>query len=436
MQNDHTKQENETRILVFDCWLPGFLYIKHMADIENISLTFVHNSESQLGQPAKEYEDFKANLSPPFWVKDFKSYNKDFKCLFETVKPHVVLVLSMHYVECRSALMFAKDFNVLRAYIPHGIFLLDRGKLITSRPTITSSIKRIIQKIPRAFYYTNLFWSSHFQRNPTKRGSFLNSLGCFRELLFQYSNWQFSPSETTLNYYADLVDVAIVYDKSIESHYRINSGSIFSNADFIISGTLDAGKILQELHSYDKSSSSILDSQRSAPVAYYISSPYPEDFSVDKAKLLANQLNKLKTVLKSSGYENLVYRPHPGEPNWFSEMVCALNDIERDTTLEVNGLIRSDLICGTSSSLLYIAIKLSKPIITVKSTRFKMDEPYYEPLISYPRITFDLDFDIESLLKNHEKTLRDTLIKHPTNIKPTLSDPVDELLKFVKRPHH
>ena len=152
---------SKIRILVFDCWLPGFLYIKELANIKGVSILFVHNSESQLGQPAQEYQDFKRRIPIPDWVKDFSDYKKSFKSLFDSFKPDMVLVTSMHYVEHRSALLFAKKNNIFSAFIPHGIFKVDHGKV----PVITNAnnqtkLSQIFNKIPRVIYYSNFF---HFQ---------------------------------------------------------------------------------------------------------------------------------------------------------------------------------------------------------------------------------------------------------------------------------
>lgn len=429
MTTNHSLKNKRIRILVFDCWLPGFLYIRDLAEMEGVSLTYVHNSESQLGQPAKEYRDFKTRLQPPAWVKDFNEFNKDFRRLFEEINPDIVLVTSMHYVEHRSALLFAREYGVLRAFIPHGIFQLHRSENFDLPEKRRDIATHILEKLPRAYYYTNLFWSSHFQRRPIGRGTFRNALICFFDLLLCYSDWQWRPAKRVQRYYANLLNVALVYDRSLETYYLKNSGDIFNNTKFIVSGTLDSGKLLRSI----RGKPSLLQSSTSTvPFAYYISSPYPEFFTEDGAAVLASILKTLKSVVISAGCSQLVYRPHPGEPGWFVDLVCAVAGLKRDTDPGIEGLIRANLICGTSSSLLYNAILLEKPIVLLTSGKVRLDLPYYEPLISYPKTTIDLDLKPEFLIENHGATISASMANKGKVSEVLVADPLETLIEYCR----
>jgi hypothetical protein len=423
-------KSSEIRILVFDCWLPGFLYIRDLAEMEGISLTYVHNSESQLGQPSKEYKDFKTRLHPPVWVKDFGEYNRNFRCLFDIVKPHIVLVTSMHYVEHRSALLFAKEYNVLRVFIPHGIFQLDRRNIYTPTNTKGGRISRLFQKLPRALYYTNLFWNSHFQRSPRDRGTFQQAWFCFLDLLFSYSDWQWTPARKVQSYYSDLLNWVIAYDESLKTFYSENSSGIFKNTKYCISGTLDTGKLLRAISIKPELIQSTI---KTKPIAYYVSSPYPEYFSENGAAILAALLKKLKSVVISAGCSKLVYRGHPGEPGWFVDLVCELGGLQKDSAPGIEGLIEADLICGTSSSLMYNAILLEKPIVIISSAKIKLDSPYYEPLISYSKITLDLDLEEAVLIESNNSLINRQLIDRKPIRTDLLSDPLEKLINIYRQ---
>lgn len=427
MISNFSNKSSDTRILVFDCWLPGFLYIKELAGMDRVSLIYVHNSESQMGQPAREYRDFKARLNVPIWVKDFSEFNKDFRRLFEEVKPDIVLVTSMHYVEHRAALHFAKEYGVLRAFIPHGIFQLNHNIQFASGATNKSLMEIILDKAPRALYYFNLFWMCHFQRNPSSRGTLWGALSCFYNLLRHYSNWQWRPAVNVQQYYSDLLDVALVYDPSLKDFYLENSREMFKNADFIITGTLDSGKLLREI----KSKPSLLQANiNSSSHAYFVSSPYPEYFTEQGAAALAELLSRLKTVVASAGCQQLIYRAHPGEPGWFVDKVCTLAELVRDTEPGTEGLIRAALICGTSSSLLYNAILLRKPLVVVASRKIRFDAPYYEPLISYPKIVIDLDSNSEALIREHSAAISAAITLKDDMAEILAMDPLESLLEY------
>lgn len=427
MVNNFSSKKSDTRILVFDCWLPGFLYIKELAAMGHVSLIYVHNSESQMGQPAREYKDFKGRLNVPIWVKDFSEFNKDFRCLFEEVKPDIVLVTSMHYVEHRAALHFAKEYGVLRAFIPHGIFQLNNNVQFESGAKNKNLMEVILDKAPRALYYFNLFWRCHFQRNPSSRGTLWGAFSCFYNLLLHYSDWQWRPAVNVQQYYSDLLDVALVYDRSLKDFYLENSREIFKNTDFIITGTLDSGKLLREI----KSKPRLLQANKnSSAQAYFVSSPYPEYFTERGAAALAELLRRLKTVVASAGCQQLIYRAHPGEPGWFVDKVCTLAELVRDTEPGTEGLIRAALICGTSSSLLYNAVLLRKPLVVVASNKIRLDAPYYEPLISYPKIVINLDSDLDGLIMEHSAAISAIIALQDEVVSVQATDPLVSLLEY------
>lgn len=419
------KRSEPIRILVFDCWLPGFQYVRHLADTPGVSITFIHNSKRQLGLPAQEYKDFKESLSPPDWVKDFTEYGHRFETMFDVEKPDVILVLSMHYLECRSALLFATDKGVFRAFIPHGIFLLDRNAISASPTSLLGKLKRLVQKFPRALYYARLFWSAHYQIAPEQRCNLWKSLSCCKNMLFSYSDWQWTPPKVVQSYYSEILDLAIVHDKGVVDYFKSNLGSIVERTEFVVSGTLDSGKILAALSA---ERASTIHASEDTPFAYYISSPYPEDFTTKGAMILGELMRKLQMVLRHVGCDRLIYRPHPGEPNWFVVQVCESKAIEVDWSRDMTGVIHSSLVCGTSSSLLYNAISISKPVVTVSSQRFKMDSPYYEPLKSYPRIALDLDLDLDTLINKNGVALREAFEGRVAVSNPMISDPISVLL--------
>jgi hypothetical protein len=166
--------------------------------------------------------------------------------------------------------------------------------------------------------------------------------------------------------------------------------------------------------------------------AYYISSPYPEFFTKDAADILASLLKTLKAIVISAGCSQLVYRAHPGEPGWFVDLVCALAGLERDTAPGIESLIKAKLICGTSSSLLYNAILLEKSIIILSSNKIKLDSPYYEPLISYPKTTIDLDLEVDFLVENYGRSINASMAGGKKFPKVLVSDPIESLIVYHK----
>lgn len=416
-------------ILVFDCWLPGFSYIKELADYAEISLVFVHTSSLQIGDPAKEYEAFKQQFNVPGWVHDFSEYRYDFRELFERVKPEAVLVLSLHHIESRTALMFAKEFGIQTYLVPHGIFYL-----FEERPTDNATknninfVSFIISKLPRVVYYTKFFWKFHIQRMRygASRTRGMVALRCYVELISRYFYWQWRPSRSVQSYYDALIGDMIIYDNALHNYYGLHYGQMVQGARVAISGTLDMGRVARHLRSRNASEGPRWPGR----CAYYISSPYTEYFTRENTAIYADVVRKLRDFVVAAGYDTFVYRPHPGEPAEFTRNVCELAGAHIDYERDLAGLVDSELICGTGSSLLYCAVVLRKPIVILDTQRLKVDLPYYEPLTSYPTILFDADAqdNSASLEVLSTRTMKSELVDISD-----IRDPLTDLVGMITR---
>ncbi|MDF2384363.1 hypothetical protein JMG10_23025 [Nostoc ellipsosporum NOK] len=399
-----TGQENaRTRtILAFDCWLPGFTYVAELANEPGISLVFVHTSSMQTGEPAKEYESFRKQYDAPSWVHDFSEFGYDFQSMFERIKPDALLVTSLHHIEDRTALCYATSRNVPTYFIPHGIFLLqDSPQPVESKKkSLAGKFSAFLSKLPRAGYYTRFFWKFHFQmiRNGSRKNDLGKALRVYRSLIGDYQSWQWQPNAAVQQYYARSIDTLILYDASIASYFEKKFGAITTGARIVESGTLDVTRLLRQLRNAPPARRATGHKGQ----AYFISSPYPEYFSnPESRKACAEILTRLADLVRETGFDGLVYRPHPGEPAEFTAEICQASGARIDTRRDFTGLVEADLIIGTSSSLLYSAVLLRKPIAIWSTGRLKIDPPYYEPLISYPKIAIDADKprDVEAIAK-------------------------------------
>lgn len=413
-------------ILVFDCWLPGFTYIKEIVSrTDAINVVFVHTSSLQTGAPAREYRDFKKKFPPLDWVCDFSEFGYDFKVLFDRVKPDALLVMSLHHIEDRTALLYAKSCGVPSYFIPHGIFLLRDAPPTANDPkAFGAKIRRLLSKLPRIAYYTRFFWRFHFafRRQGVISTRFQPALAAYRALIVDYFRWQWRPGKETQDYYAGVIDNLIIYDASLESYYHNNYGRIVDGARFVASGTLDVTQLVRYLQCYPDA---VPSEKRDA---YFISSPYPEYFDEPHASICKDVVRRLRDLVRAAGYHRMIYRPHPGETAEFTHFICADMDIDIDTAGGVAGLVASELICGTSSSLLYIAVILEKKILILESQRIKVDAPYYEPLISYPAVLFDAD------INQDDEALAGLLAQTKRTCKPAvdkLKDPVSDFITLL-----
>jgi len=378
-------------VLIFDCWLPGFTYVKDIVSRNDVvKVVFVHTSSMQTGAPAREYKDFKKKFPALDWVHDFSEFSYDFKTLFDRIKPDALLVMSLHHIEDRTALLYAKSRRVPSYFIPHGIFLLRDSPPAENTPKgLGAKIQRFVDKLPRVAYYTRFFWRFHsaFRRESVIATRLGPAIATYRALISGYFQWQWRPDAVTQAYYAGMIDNLIVYHAGLEDYYRENYGRLVEGSRFVASGTLDVAKLVSHLQNHPDFG---LSDRRTA---YFISSPYPEYFDEPNASICKEIVRRLRDLVLAAGYERLVYRPHPGETAEFTRFICADLDIEIDAAGGVGGLVTSELICSTSSSLLYIAIVLNKKILVLDSKRIRVDTPYYEPLISYPKVEFNADLD-------------------------------------------
>ncbi|NIJ63650.1 hypothetical protein FHR20_000581 [Sphingomonas leidyi] len=391
-ETGHEKALTKT-ILVFDCWLPGFTYVAELANEPGISLVFVHTSSMQTGEPAKEYRSFRKQYDAPSWVHDFSEFDYDFKRLFEQIRPDALLVTSLHHIEDRTALRFAKSRNVPTYFIPHGIFLLRDSPPPAEgikKKGIPGKLATLFSKLPRVAYYTRFFWKFHFQmvRSGSRKNDFRRALQVYRTLIADYFSWQWHPNEAVQQYYRASIDTLILYDASIADYFEANFGAITSGATVVESGTLDVTRLLRQLHDTPHTRRT----RQGKGQAYFISSPYPEYFSDrDSRRACAEILARLAALVREAGFDNLIYRPHPGEPAEFTAEISRASGAEIDTNRSFTRLVEANLVIGTSSSLLYSAVLLRKPIAIWTTRRIKIDLPYYEPLISYPKIAIDAD---------------------------------------------
>lgn len=414
-------------ILIFDCWLPGFTYIKELAEEPGVKVIFVHTSSLQLGPPAREYKAFRAQLDTPEWVYDFSDFDYDFDTLLSRVKPDALLVMSLHHLEARTALLFASLRGIPTHFIPHGIFLVgDRENKTEKHSRALQKISKYIFKLPRVVYYSKFFWKYHAQmiNRGLIRIDFKHTFKVYIELLTRYFHWQWLPSSLVQNYYKNSIGHLILYDSTIADYYRSNYGEIVAEANFIDSGTLDMTRIIRQI----RRDPTMLTKQVSGKYAYLISSPYPDFFTGPNKTVYADIVRKLRIMVQSCGFDGLMYRPHPGEPAEFVKQICIAAGTEVDPKKDFSNLVNAAAVCGTSSTLLYCAVLLKKPIIIWDSKRLKVDPPYYEPLRSYPTIPFnaDVEFDREALsaVRSVRETGNDIDFAE-------LGDPIADMLEVV-----
>lgn len=413
-------------ILVFDCWLPGFTYVKDLAHYaEDVRVVFVHTSSLQTGAPAREYRDFKRKFDIPEWVHDFSDFTYDFDRLIESVKPDALLVLSLHHLEARTALLFAKQNGIPSYFIPHGIFLFRDDPSEGRRPPGPyAKIANAFSKLPRIWYYSSFFWRFHFALRREGQRPFALAVRCYLNLIRRYYVWQWKPTAETQQYYADAIDQLIVYDNTLKDYYDRFYGAIVGQSEFLLSGTLDMARLVRHFKEAGSTPPA------STKEAYYISSPYPDYFTDANATIYAGLVGKLKKLVEDAGYDRLVYRPHPGEPADFTTKICSDAGVELDRSSDIGKLIAAQAVCGTSSSLLYAAVVLKKTIVILDTQQLKVDAPYYEPLISYPKVSFNADLDedphaLADLQASFDRENAETDLSQ-------LRDPISDLVGLVR----
>lgn len=388
------KKRGKIKILIFDCWLPGYTYVEDLKEkFSSVSVIFIHTSSLQMGSPAREYKAFKARFNIPDWVHDFSEFGYNFERLFKEVGPDAVLILSLHHLESRTAAYFAKNYNIPTCFIPHGIFFIGKSPYFIS--SADNNIRKILYaflKIQRALYYTRFFWKFHFQAIAVgvRKLQLITAAISYFKMMTRYFYWQWWPSKITQKYYKNIIDYMILYDSFIESHYKNEYGAMVEKSKFIRSGTLDLGRISRYFSKYRAENSDNVSLK--GRYAYHISSPSPKWFySEESISIYGDIVGNLRNFVLLAGYDDLIYRPHPGEPDDFTRKVCALAGVQLDLDRSIANLATASVVCGTSSSLMYSAVILNKPIVIVQSQRLEMFAPYYEPLLSYPTIPFDAD---------------------------------------------
>ncbi len=379
-------------ILVFDCWLPGYKYIRELATDFDVRVIFVHTSSLQLGAPAAEFQSFKMDPHIPAWVQDFSQYGYSFERLFAETSPDALLVLSMHHIEARTALYFGHHAQIPTFFVPHGIFVLD-GDATVQRPkrSINESISLLISKAPRVTYYLRYFFKFHFQmvRSGLRRVAPVDTARLAIEMVLRFAKWQHRPSERVQDYYGPVVDSMLIYDQDLEKFYRDRYEKVVAKSRFIKTGTIDGGRLRRQI----KKGLVAIASEHPSRAAYFISTPYNEYFGEPDKSTYLDIVLKLRMAMEEAGIRPFVYRPHPGEPVEFTEDVRVATGATIDWNSDLSGLVAAPVVISTSSSLMYCACLLGKTIVNWTSERLVFDLPYYEPLKSYPRIEFDADLE-------------------------------------------
>lgn len=378
-------------ILVFDCWLPGYKYIRELATDFDVRVVFVHTSSLQLGAPAAEFQSFKKDPDIPAWVEDFSCYDYSFERLFAETKPDALLVLSMHHIEARTALYFARHAQIPTFFVPHGIFILDFDTVQRPKRSLGETLSLLVSKTPRVTYYLRYFLKFHFQmvRSGLKRVAPIDTARLAIEMVLRFARWQHHPSERVQDYYGPVVGTMLIYDQSLEQFYRGRYRKMVAHTRFTVTGTLDGGRLRRQIENNPVA----IAPEDTAPSAYFISTPYNEYFDEPDKSTYLDIVGKLRIAMEEAGIPRFIYRPHPGEPIEFTEDVRLATGAEIDWNSDLSGLIAATVIVSTSSSLMYCACLLGKTIVNWTSQRLVFDLPYFEPLKSYPRIQFDADLD-------------------------------------------
>lgn len=419
-------------VLVFDVWLPGFTYIKELHDEPGINVIFVHTSSLQTGQPAKEYQEFKRKFELPTWVHDFSEFDYCFDTLFKAVEPDSILVLSLHHIEARTALFFAKHNSIPTYFIPHGIFLLsDKPFESHQNSSLSNKLAKPFRMLPRVGYYLRFFCKFHAQmvRQGLRKLQPLITLKAAFDLIARYYYWQWHPNETVRRYYGPIIDNLILYDPSISDYYRKSYGEMLSGANIVRSGTLDTTRLIRQ-HRRKRSTRT---TEGVEDCAYFISSPYPDYFTPTNTEIYAEIVGNLNGIFIEAGLSGLVYRPHPGEPADFTARICEMANVIPDYSPDLTGLISAKLVCGTSSSMLYCAIIMGKPIVIWDTARLTVCPPYYEPLLSYPTILVDTDSDSNHEVLREVRAAINSSTAAPEFDISKLGDPIADLAELVRR---
>lgn len=414
-------------ILVFDCWLPGYKYIRELATDFDVRVVFVHTSSLQLGAPAAEFQSFKRDPHIPSWVQDFSHYDYSFERLFADTRPDALLVLSMHHIEARTALCFGHHANIPTFFVPHGIFVLD-GDVTVQRPerSVGETLTLLISKVPRVTYYLRYFLKFHFQmvRSGMRRVAPVETARLAIEMVLRFAQWQHRPSDRVQGYYGPVVDSMLIYDQGLEKFYRDRYKKMVADARFIETGTLDGGRLRRQI---EKGMIAVASEQPSR-AAYFISTPYNEYFDEPDKSTYLDIVRKLRITMEEAGIRPFIYRPHPGEPVEFTEDVRVATGSEIDWDSGLAGLVAAPVVVSTSSSLMYCACLLGKTIVSWTSQRLVFDLPYYEPLKSYPRIEFDADLERNDAAI---KALRAASGHPPSADLSKLADPLADLVNAI-----
>jgi hypothetical protein len=415
------------RILIFDCWLPGYTYINELSQDNNVELLFVHTSSLQRGIPAKEYRIFKKQMDPPHWVVDFSEFMYSFECLFKVFKPDALLVLSLHHIEARTALTMAKRFDIATFFIPHGIFLLDYDVIANpNQVSFRRKFLRIISLPSRLFYYTLFFWRyfTSINEGRLRLNIWKGGIDVYFQMIGNFHGWQWKPSVKVQEYYGCLLDYLLLYNEEIEVYCKENYSIFTDAATFTRTGTLDSMRALRHEALADAACHS------SGKFGYFISSPCSDYYSPEGMKAYIDVVNKLRVLCSRAACESFYYRPHPGEPSEFTEAVCAQAGVKIDWARDFAMFLSSEVICGTSSSMLYAAVARKKKIVIWNSNRLTVVPPYYEPLKSYPKALFDADLEIDENAIVQLSGLENAVASFPDM---ELKDPLKELVKILHR---
>tara|TARA_B100000242_G_C42955078_1_gene442897 strand:- start:175 stop:606 length:432 start_codon:yes stop_codon:yes gene_type:complete len=102
-------------------------------------------------------------------------------------------------------------------------------------------------------------------------------------------------------------------------------------------------------------------------------------------------MENLHMELSKLGVSKIIYRPHPADPGFFTEIVCSPKYVMRSDDNNLDEMYSAAIVAGWCSSLLMVPILLRKKLITINSKLVNYEPPYWEPLLSYKRIELNLD---------------------------------------------
>lgn len=353
------------KVLIFDVWVLGFPYIQPIINnIKEVEVVFVHLSSLQMGLPRQESDVFYSNEEEPKQSIDFSFYDYDFNKLFKSVRPDLILVLSLHSIEARTICLAAKNCGIKSAFLPHGIFRdSDFGNL--KGIYYKNMLKSLKYKLPRLWYYFKFYMKFTYPILKDARIKTGTIIFDFLYFIFNFYNWQYQPSRNTLCAYNLIIDFVLFYSNPFKESILARYQNMVEGADFIFTETIDILKIRNSKKLVTRKGKSVL----------LISSP---PFSIlnkgfHKVDVLLNFYADLIVKLGKIGFSIIKYRPHPSEnPQIFLKLNKTFPFLQKDLIVS-RFLIDCDLIVSPPSSYLFPAVLERKRIALIHGS--KIDFP-------------------------------------------------------------